>query len=48
MTKSHYAQLIGAQMVLIADNKEEDEDYVILVDDGLGKRKFKKIGGKKR
>ena len=36
VTKSHYAQLIGAQMVLIADNRDEDEDYVILVDDGMG------------
>ena len=36
VTKTHYAQLIGAKMALIIDNREENEDYVIMIDDGFG------------
>ena len=36
VTKTHYAQLIGAKLALIIDNRDENEDYVIMVDDGFG------------
>lgn len=36
VTKTNYAQLIGAKLALIIDNKNEDEDYVIMIDDGDG------------
>lgn len=36
VTKTHYAQLIGAKLALIIDNRDENEDYVIMIDDGFG------------
>lgn len=39
VTKTHYAQLIGAKMALIIDDKEENENYVIMIDDGFGIKK---------
>jgi len=36
VTKTHYAQLIGAKMALIIDNINENEDRVIMIDDGEG------------
>jgi len=36
VTKSHYAQLYGAKMVIIIDNEFEKESSVIMIDDGYG------------
>lgn len=36
VTKSHYAQLYGAKMVIILDNQVEQEDEVLMIDDGYG------------
>ncbi len=36
VTKSHYAQLMGAKMALIIDDRDENENYVLMVDDGFG------------
>lgn len=36
VTKSHYAQLIGAKMALLIDDRDENENFVLMVDDGFG------------
>ena len=36
VTKTHYAQLIGAKLVIVVDNIQEDENKIIMVDDGHG------------
>jgi PA domain len=34
VVKSHYAQLAGAKLLIIVDNKLEDVDQRLMVDDG--------------
>ena len=36
VTKSHYAQLFGAKMVIVVDNEFERENSVMMIDDGYG------------
>eukprot|EP01017_Pseudomicrothorax_dubius_P028019 TRINITY_DN3296_c0_g2_i1.p1 TRINITY_DN3296_c0_g2~~TRINITY_DN3296_c0_g2_i1.p1 ORF type:complete len:477 (-),score=124.63 TRINITY_DN3296_c0_g2_i1:1701-3131(-) len=36
VTKVHYAQIQGAKMVIIVDNKEEDSMYFEMIDDNTG------------
>ena len=36
VTKSHYAQIYGAKMVIIFDNQYEDENSISMIDDGYG------------
>ena len=36
VTKTHYAQLIGAKLVLIMDNREKNEEKILMVYNGFG------------
>lgn len=36
VTKTHYAQIYGAKMVIIIDNQNENPNSVIMMDDGFG------------
>lgn len=36
VTKTHYAELGGAKMAIIIDSVEENEDRIIMIDDGFG------------